>query len=460
MANERLKLHFSKVFLKGEANFGLWDTVSTGIGFLNTFLIISTLTVYEYGLFQLILSGYAIANNVLYLGSSVVNTDIFRFIGQGKESQAKRLFLEYQIPRFLLGLGMASFIFFGTSFFSRWYSQDVISNIKPLAFLLILEVIFTNLKVLLGYRLKFRLMASRATLYKIAQLGLLLYFFFGKGFGIKEVIYSMIFGSVITIIILILPAWRSYRVWHVISASDNSLIVGIFKAHGKWDFFQQFTSKLTSNLQPWIIKHFISTEAVAVYSIAQSMAVTLVGFFPNKTLNSLVPLQISDSKKMYRIYRIMSKYLSLLAVIIGIIGAVIFPIIIYTIFPKYIQSLQYFWGLLLWLPISALGSVATVYLVVLQKQKYLFYQKAIKSLTTITLMLFAYLLGLWGLVLHQIIFSAAMFYTIYIFLRRADSGYRLRILDFFRFDEEDKVYKDLLVTKLSESIRKKISSFL
>ncbi len=453
MTSKPIKFSFAKKFVSGEAQFGFWDTVSTFIGFINTFFIISALTVYEYGVFQLALSVYAIFNNVLALGGSVVSNDILRFIGQGREAEAKRLYFEYQIPRFILGLCFSAFILFGTGFLSRWYAPAALAYIKPLAFLLLLEIIFSNFKVILGYRLQFRLNASRATFYKIVQLAILTFFFVRHSLGVKEIIYSMISGSIVSILVLIRPVSRSYRVWRDTRASEKPIIHGIFKNHGKWDIFQQLASKLTSNLQPWIIKTFISTEAVAIYTVALTMATTLVGFFPNKTLGSLVPLQINDNQKMLKIYSASSRYLFLFAVAVGLFGAVTFPIVIYLVFPKYISSLPYFWALLLWLPVSALSSVASTYLVVLQKQKYLFYQKVLKSITVLPLLAFAYFSGLWGLVLYQISFSIILFYSVYLFLRNVDKGYKINVLHFFRFDNEDRAFLKIVQSKIGSKFR-------
>jgi len=81
-------------FLSGEIQFGAWNVVSKGIGLANSFLIISALSVYEYGVFQLFLSAYAVLTDFISWGGFASGTEMLRFIGQKKEAQAKRLFFE------------------------------------------------------------------------------------------------------------------------------------------------------------------------------------------------------------------------------------------------------------------------------------------------------------------------------------------------------------------------------
>ncbi|GEM_PF-946119 len=455
--NITTRLSFLKKFLSGEANFGFWDSISTGIGLINTFFIISALTVYQYGVFQLVLSVYAIFNNFLALGGSVVGNDILRFIGEGKEREAKRLFLEYNGLRLVTGVLMAGFILFGSDLLTRWYAVDALRYLHPLALLLVLEIIFSACKALLTYRLHFKLTASRASLYKIAQLGLLIFFFVRNTLGVREVIFSMIFGSIISTVVLIRPALRTYKIWDAVPRAPYFVLGWVFKNHGKWDIFQQFTSKLTSNLQPWIIKTFISTEAVAIYSIAQTIVAAFIGFFPVKTLNTLIPLQADDEKRLQKIFQFASKYLFCFAIGLGIIAALITPPIIYLLFPKYIPSLPYFFVLLFWMPISALSSVASLFLVVLRKQKYLFYQKVLKGITVLPMLLLVSFIGLWGLVAYQIVFSFLLFYSVYAFLRSVPPGFYLPWRNFFRFDAEDKEFFKTLWQQGRSAIKKKFS---
>lgn len=431
---------FPKKFISGETHLAFWDVVSKGVGLVNTFFIITALSVHQYGIFLLLISIYAIFSNFLSLGIGVVNNDVLRFIGEGREDKAKKLFFEYNGIRIVASLLVAAFLFFTPGVLSLWYASDAITFVRLLASLLLLEFFYSVSKSILGYRLRFGLMASRASLYKFAQLAVLVFFFLTHQLGVREVIYSMIFGSIVSTLILIGPVLKSYSRWRGLPPFKENIIFWVFKNHGKWEIFQQFTAKLTAFLQPWIIKTFINTEAVAVFSIAQTMASTIVGFYPIKTLGTLIPLKVGESEQMKKIYNYAAKYLFLLAITMGIGAAAAGPVAIYLFFPKYIPSLPYFFVLLLYLPINALGSTTSIFLVALRRQRDLFFQKVFKAITAIPMFFLVMFFGLWGVAASQIIFAFVLSWTAYIFLQRVSRSFRLEWHTFYRFGTEDRIF--------------------
>jgi O-antigen/teichoic acid export membrane protein len=293
-------------------------------------------------------------------------------------------------------------------------------------------------------------------MYKLAQFSLLVFFFTRHTLGVQEVIYSMIFGSIVSILVLARPIINSYRIWGGVKASPEPVIFWVFRHHGKWDILQQFFSNLTSNIQPWVIKTFVSTEAVAIYSIAQTIVSTFMGFFPTKTLGTLVPLRASDTNRMQRIYSYASKYLFLFSIGLAFFSAVITPPVIYFIFPKYLPSLPYFFVLLLWMPANALGAVVSVFLVVLRQQKYLFYQKVLKVIATLPMLALVYFLGLWGLVAYQIVFSFLLFSTAFMFLRSVPPGFKLGWRKFLHFNDDDRQFLETFWKPVLATLRRKL----
>jgi O-antigen/teichoic acid export membrane protein len=431
---------FSKKFLSGEAHFGFWAVISKLIGLITTFFLISALSVYQYGVFQLLLSIFSILSSVVAIGAGVVSNDINRFIGLGKEAEAKKLFFQYNGVRLAVGLILSAGLFFGPAFLGDTYKPDFILLLKLVSIIVFLETIYTLPKSLLGMRLMFNYSASRSSMYKFFQAGFLAYFFFFSSLTVKEALLSLIVGSVSSLIFLISPTLKAYRPWQGVIMAKENILVKIFRAHGKWDVVNQFVSKFVSNAQIWLIKIFISTEAVAIYSVAQTMIGTIVGFFPTKTLGTLIPQAIGDKAKLQRIFEYGNKYLVILSIIMGVGAAITGPIAIHLIFPKYIPSLPYFLVLLFGLPITAIGSVITVFIIAMRRQKYLVYQKVLKAITALPMILLMIFFGLWGLVAYQLVFSFLLCLSIYRFVRPIPPGFRLEWHNFFRFGAEDKVF--------------------
>ena len=451
---------FLRNFLSGEAHFGFWGVVSKGVGLANTFLVISALSLYQYGVFQLLLSLYAIVSSALSIGGGVVANDIQRFAGEGDEPKAKRLFFEYHGVRVLGGILVSLLLFFGSGIFATKYSPEVIQFVKLLAPLLMLEIVFSVLKSLLILRLRFGLVASRSSIYKFVQLAVILFYFFSSTLSVKEVLFSMILGSLLSSLLMLAPAWHSYReTWKGTAAASPSLLLWVFSHHGKWEVLWQFASKATASFQPWLIKLFVGTEAVAIYTVAQTMITTVIGFFPTNTLKTLVPLEVGNPDRLKRLYHLGSKYLFFLSVIFAVGAAVSGPLFIELFFPKYIPSLIYFYSLLPYIPITALSAVASIFLVVMRMQKYLFYQKILKGLTVVPLLVLLSFSGLWGLVVYQLVFSFLLFVTIYNFLRRVPPHFKIVWRDLFRFGPEDREFVSRVWREITRFFSVKLSRF-
>ena len=130
----------------------------------------------------------------------------------------------------------------------------------------------------------------------------------------------------------------------------------------------------------------------------------------------------------------------ILAIIMGIGAAIVGPIVIHLIFPKYILSLSYFLVLLFSLPVTAISSVITVFIIAMRRQKYLVYQKALKAITTLPMIFLMIYFGLWGLVAYHLVFSFLLCLSIYRLIRRVPPGFHLEWRNFFRFGAEDKIF--------------------
>ena len=135
------------------------------------------------------------------------------------------------------------------------------------------------------------------------------------------------------------------------------------------------------------------------------------------------------------------------------------PIFIKLLFPKYILSLTYFYPLLLYIPITALATVASVFLVVMRMQRYLFFQKVIKTITVLPLLLLIWLYGLWGLVLYQVVFALLLFLSVYRFLRNVPPGFSIKWRELLTFGAEDKAFLERFLGEVGRFIRGKLSFF-
>lgn len=456
MDKEPERLAFSQQYVRGEAHYGAWGLAAKGVGFVNTILTLSALSLYQYGVFQLVLSLYGAASYFTTIGNGVVNNDIAHFVREEKEGHAKKLFLEYNALRLIASVTLFCAFFFGAGLFAETYTFGFVSDIRLVAFLFLSEFFFSATESLLAVRLKFATVASRTALAKAAQLAALLYFLSTGNLGLHEMFLSMIFGSVFSVATMIPAFLGLYRQWIGTRVTKDRILHRIFATYGKWDLYRQFFGELTNRIQPWLIKVFVSTEAVAVFAVASAFiaAIKDVGF-PVKTLKTLVPLHMEDEEKSRYIFVKGSRYLLAFSVLVTLGAAIAVPAVVYLFVPKYEIALPYFFAMLPAIPVTALGVIATTFLIALRKQRFLFWLGIEKNVTILTFSLgLLPVFGLWALAIEETVTPLLALIVVYIYMFRIrPAGFRFKLWEFVAFDRTDweffkVVYKDVSRTLL------------
>ena len=432
------KSGFARAFLKGEISYGFWGIVGTAVGLGNTILTITSLTIYQYGVFQLLLSSYAFLAVLIGLGGETIRNDLLRFVSVGREAEAKKLFHENGVFRLVTGVLLWAFVFFNADFLSFRFGPEFIFHIKLISFLFLHDAVLSALRLSLDARKRFHEIASRASIAKIVQLGILSYFFFFQVLGLKEVLLSLVISYFVALGFLIVPFIRSYTSWRHVHAAPRGFLYGALKSYGKWELVRPVASKFGNFIQVWFTKLFLGTEAVAVFSVAQTIISTLAGSLPIKTLSTLVPLEIADKEKLQRIFNQGLKYLMILSLLFGVAGLLFVSPLIGWFFPKYVISLPYFYFLLITIPISAFSAIASIFLVAFRQQKVLFFQKIASILISIPLyLLFLPALGLWGLAIHSLLLSLILNTIVYWQLHYRVKDVRVDWNALVRFDKND-----------------------
>ncbi len=452
---------FYKTYLKGEFFFGVWNVVSRGVGFFNTLIVLSKLTVYQYGVFQLILSSFSGIAVFMGLGGETMRNDILRYVGEQDIPRAKRLFYESTVARVGIGIILWAVIFFGASFFFSKYSTDFIFYIRIMSFLFLHDAILPSLRLALEAEKKFSLIASRSSISRFIQLAIIAWFYFFASVGLKEVILSLVAASYISIIFMVVPVVRSYfKIWRQYPVAGEYMTWPLLSSYGKWELLRPVAAKLVDFVQVWMTKFLISTEAVAIFSVAQTMIGTLANFMPVNTLSVLIPLHIAEKEKLQKIYNTGTKYLILFSIVVGIGGLIAAQPFIHWFFPKYIAALPYFDVLLLTLPITAATAVAGVFFVVYRRQGFLLFQKLMKGVLGIALYaLLIPVFGMWGLVVQAIILSLVLFVIVYVYMVRSKLDVSLNWKYLTSYNDADKEFLRNFFSDVKKVMGRWIPSF-
>lgn len=449
----------TRSFVEGELSLGFWSFVKKGVGALDSFLILRVFSLYQFGLYQLLLSLYSILSDLFHdVFSEVVATDLARLVGAGEEAKAKRLFRGYALFR----MGMAAIpwaaLFFAAPAVAAYmhYSHDAIAVLRLMAFLFILDAVVLLLNMLLKLRLQFRVLAPRATVQKLSQLAVLVLFFLSSRLGLSEIFLSQLAGAAGAILMMLPAAVRSSAPWYHIRAADEGIFLATVRAHGKWAMPQALLTDLTGKMRPWLIRIFINTEAVGVFSVANTFLSALKDLLPIRTPGALVPRRIHDAEAIDRFYRYGSKYFVWFAVLLSAGAAIGVSLVIRILFPQFYPAVPVFLILLASVPFFAFMKPMTFLLVAFRRQKFLFFQSVAQTAIAFLLMaIFLPAAGIMGLAIAEVLAAIANVGVRYRYLARAGVVGRFHFRSLFIFDRADAAHATAFLGSVKNAFRLK-----
>ena len=318
-----------------------WNTVSTVIGktvvFANVFLILRYLSVYEYGLSELIFSVIGTMGIVLLPGlSSAITADLAVERARGEFGRMKTIFAQYLSLNVVLSVIAWSILFFGSSFAAHLASNDSIEYfLKIVSFSFLLSPWRGAIGMLSIVEARFFDQSFYSVFEEIVK-GLALLFFF---FILHQSIAGLLFATVISqlvVIILFIPRFLSaYRVFSHAKAVDTQVFWQIVNHHRKWSIAVNYIGTLSKTIQLWIIRLLIGTEAVGLYAFATGIIGHITSFLPFSTvLTSLLPRFVDRRDEFVRMFKSSIKAQFLITVVLVVGAATVAPVLFW-IFPKY-----------------------------------------------------------------------------------------------------------------------------
>jgi O-antigen/teichoic acid export membrane protein len=295
-------------------------------------------------------------------------------------------------------------------------------------------------------RLDFFVVGLRSSVNKFVQAIILIYFFSIGDLGLKQLILSIVIASAISTVIVLPYFIKTYNKWNNIALGKALLIGEIFVKYGLWDIMRQISTHTANRIKPWLVKLFVGTEAVAVYSIAELTVSSFQDLLPSKTLQSLIPIWLQDKKLSIKMFSYGVKYFMLTGLVIALFALAIVPIIISNFFPKYNESLPLFYFLIISIPVFGIGIIVGNYIVALRRQKFLFIQHLSRSIfSTVLILVTIPFIGLWGLAIEYVLTPIMMVFSSYIYAKKRNAGFSFDLNIIFSFKREDaEIFKKIL----------------
>ena len=436
--NENL-VHFSKTFVEGEFRLGLWSFIKKGVGLFNSFFVLRSFSLYQFGVYQLLLSFYDIVSGFcLNIFSSVTTNDLSRFLGEGRRDLAKRLFWEYALFRFIICATPSILGFVLAPLLSFRYGPDAIMWVRLLSALFIFDALLSISLTFLKIHLRFDLVAVRPSLQKFVQAAILAYFYFFSTIGIKEALIAQLVGLLVALVFVARGFLKVYKPWTHIRATKAGLLKNIIFSYGKWDIPGVFADNLVGRVRPWVIKFFLNTEAVGIFGVANMAISLLKDILPIRTLGTLIPRKMGVSGDINFLFLYGTKFYVLLSVVLVVFGAIFYPISIHFIFPHLSDSIVLFYFLLPVVVLFAFIKLTNIFLVAKRRQKFIFYQAVFSNVLGITfLLLFLPIFGILGLSFAATLTLGISICVKYYYLTKTKFIQRIPLRLFFSFGKQD-----------------------
>ncbi len=429
----------TEFFIKGEGSLRIYETIATGISLVNSFFILTALSIYQFGLYQLVLSFIAIVSSLNFkLFDGMVGIEMRHIFNKSKLSSAKKMLKEYAFIKIFLSSVLAVMVFFASGFIAKYYGSDIGLFVKIISVLLVIEALISIETAFFKSIFSFSYFAI-PLIRELLKLVILACFFFFGSLGVADVLGIHILGWLGALILTSFLFLKEYKkVFRKISSSSGSLLKNVFKKHGKWILLRHVFSRITKNTTPWLIKIFVSVEAVALYSLARNLVSLLEEIIPVNMFPWVFLSKIDKKEEMKYLFSRSTKYVIWLGLAIFVIGFFVFPFVINIILPKYNTAMPLFKLMLLVLPIFGFYKLLKGTLSVLREYKILALRVFTEGVVMIgTLVIFLPTIGVYGAVISYIAIYIARVIFFYPALIKAHPHFKLYFGDFLIFDKYD-----------------------
>ncbi len=415
--------------------------VSRVIAAIKGFIIIYFLTVYQYGVFKLIFSLVGMFQSFIISGlDGVVRNDTALLLKNRKDDQAAQLFFEFFFLKLAIALMVWAALWVFIVFFTAGrYEANFIFLLKIASTTVMLNFLSNFLSLHFDTVGAMGKLSKINSVLEIAKLIITVAFFLILGANIETMVLSVVSILVLTNLVYLVATYRELWVWWLrFRFRWPRDIFSLAGAHGKWSVMSNLLSSFVANARNYIIKILLSTEAVAIWSVASQMMGSLYALLPSdKILAVFLPYKIKFDDLRTAPYRLYVKYLSALywcLLVVGLFGG---TILINLFFPAYRLSLPLFYIMTSILIFAGINDFAVAYLYTLHQQKILFMRTVQKSLLTVIFMvLFVKWFGYLGLGLEYAVTTMTLMITSYFSLVKIHPELGLRWID-FKFTKEE-----------------------
>lgn len=413
-----------------------WTVVGTVVNkvlvLANVLIILSHLTVFNYGVAELVFSMASMASIILLPGlTATIAADMGVERGRGNTARMKALFLQYVLLVSALATLAFSLLYFGSAIAAAFSGNDSIqSYIQIVAWTLLISPLRSVSQMLANVHGRFVDQAVYSTLEEVAKTMTLVLFFFGFGMGIEGLLYSVVASQLVAVVCFIPRTISGYLYFGTATAEGQFHFWQLLGSHRKWSIFAGYVGNITQNAQLWIIKLFLGTEAVGLFAFALGIYSNVSSLLPfSSVFASLAPRYIEKKQQFIALIRASVKAQFLSALVLIVATFVGLPVLM-VILPKYLPAMPLTLVLIFALVPTATTAVFTPTFAILKEQFSFFKTMLVKLLLTITVMPISILLfGIMGIGVGSLIINTSSGLERYLRLRSKLPEFSLSVRD-------------------------------
>ncbi|MEK7560785.1 MAG: oligosaccharide flippase family protein [Patescibacteria group bacterium] len=441
-----------KIIVEG----AFFSTVSSfgmrGLSLINYFVIFRYVMLAEYGRFILVSSLTGPALTLCFLGiDRIFVSAIARARGAGEIGKARGLIKQYAAAVFFMLCMTAGGAVFLKDVLQARYGVEWDRTIFSLLIFLFSQLIFNLVQLILEGFEEFNKLALLQFIEAMVRSAFLIAF--AQALGLYTL---LLIGAAAKLAAFLLGAFFLARcVYPVLrgSVSARGMLWSVIASQGKWDMARNIVDDVAGSIGVWLIKIFVSTPAVALYSFAQNVYSIIADIFPvNSILFPIVSrLVATEKKKVYRLIPKIQRYALLFYVVIYALTLVFLPFVVNAFFPQYrgVVPIVALSLLRLFIDVYRIGQSALIY--AFGEQRFMLAIFPYMFVTHILLdTVSAYLGGVPGMLASWNFRGVIGQWIIHFHLKKKHHIPSMHLRDLFMIDEYDRVFWRLIALRVKQ----------
>ena len=418
----------------------------------NVFIVLSYLSVYEYGLIELTMSVVSTIGLFLVPGlAAAVLVDLGIEKGKDDLGKMKALFWQFFSLNVFLGFIAWALLFFGSTIIAGITGNILIDKffkIVSFSFLIApFRLITTMLPTVL---MRYADQSLFTAIEEIIKGVFLIAFIVWLQRGAEGLLYATVLAPFVTVLLYLPRTYSAYTTFGNAQMGALAPLFALIKGHRIWSVGSSYANTMSQNVRLWIIKVFLGTEAVGLYAFAYGIFSNLASLLPlGAVLTPLLPRYIQDVPRVARIVKAAFK-IQLGIVALLVCAAALFAIpFVQILFPHFGQALPLIFIMLIALIPNGLSSILTPVFFAFRAQKSIFFAALFKfTLIIMSLPLCVYYFGLVGAGVEIVLTTSILLLERQARVRRYIAGHTLLSHHLFRIDPVEREVIGLLVQKI------------